>query len=63
MVLKPKPEELIKNYRFELVKVIETTGNNRNITTKVHFKKKKFKCKRNNSKKGNGIIDKCFTWS
>ncbi len=36
--------EIIKNYRFELVKVIESTGKTKNIKTQVHFKHTKFKC-------------------
>ena len=55
-----KPPDLIKNYRFELVKVIETTGKSRGIKSKVKFKHKKFKC--NKGKKGNHTLDKCFTF-
>ncbi len=40
------PPQLIKKYRFELVKIIESSGKTRNIKTKVHFKHKKFKCKK-----------------
>ena len=40
------PPEYIKKYRFELVKVVETSGKTRYIASSVHFKQKKFKCKR-----------------
>lgn len=39
---KPKPEEIIKSYRYELVKVIEMKGKSHHIHTKVHFAHKKF---------------------
>lgn len=58
-----KPAEdaptLIKNYRFELVKVIESTGKTTKINTKVHFKQKKFKCK---TKHGKNNVAKCATF-
>lgn len=57
----PKPDQIIKNYRFELVKVIESVGKTRNIKTKVHFKHKKFKCKKSN-KTGKKILDACTTF-
>ena len=38
------PLEVIKKYRFDLVKVIEETGSSRNISTKPHFDHKKWKC-------------------
>ena len=41
-----KPDEIIKNYRFELVKIIESTGKTQNIKTKTNFKHKKFTCKK-----------------
>lgn len=37
---------VVHKYRFELVKVIESTGKTRKIKTTTHFKQKKFKCKR-----------------
>lgn len=37
---------VVKNYRFELVKVISSTGKTRKIKTSTHFKQKKYKCKR-----------------
>lgn len=56
----PKPEELINKYRFELVKVIESTGKNRKINTHVHFKNKKFKCTKPKDKLTR--FDKCETF-
>jgi len=56
---KPKPEEIIKNYRYELVKVIETKGKASKIHTKVHFAHKKFTCKPHKS--GKFVVDKCST--
>jgi outer membrane protein OmpA-like peptidoglycan-associated protein len=37
---------VVHKYRFELVKVTESTGKARKIKTSTHFKQKKFKCKR-----------------
>jgi flagellar motor protein MotB len=37
---------IVNKYRFELVKVTESTGKTRKIKTSTHFKQKKFKCKR-----------------
>jgi len=53
--------KIIQSYRFELVKVIESTGKTHKITTKTHFKNKKFKCSK---KKGLGgkIVDACETF-
>ena len=38
--------KLVQHYRFELVKVTESTGTVRKIKTSTHFKQKKFKCKK-----------------
>jgi UTP--glucose-1-phosphate uridylyltransferase len=47
MVEKPKPEEIVKNYRFELVKVVTTkdTGQVVKLNGGPHFVKNKVKCK------------------
>jgi len=37
--------EIIKDYRFELVKVIQTTSNNRKVKTKTKWPNKQWKCK------------------
>ena len=44
---KPKPEEIVKNYRFELVKVVTTkdTGKVVKLNGGPHFAKNKIKCK------------------
>lgn len=42
----PDAPTVIKNYRFELVKVIESTGKTHKISTSTHFNNKKFKCKK-----------------
>lgn len=55
-----KPDQIIKHYRFELVKVIESTGNARKIKTKTNFKHKKFKCKKTGH--GKTIVDACTTF-
>jgi hypothetical protein len=56
----PKPDEIIKNYRFEVVKMYETSSSGKKIgKRKPSFKHKKFKCKK---QKGNSIVDKCFTF-
>jgi len=59
----PTPDQVIKNYRFELVKVIESTGKTHKISTTTHFKHKKFKCFK---KKHHGghivIVDACSTF-
>lgn len=52
---------VIKNYRFELVKVIESTGKTRKITTKAHFGNKKFKCSKKKHRSGR-IVDACTTF-
>jgi len=60
-----KPSEpvlnIIKHYRFELVKVIAATGKAHSISTGTNFKHKKFKCSK---KKGIGgkIVDACTTF-
>ena len=41
-----KPEEIIKNYRKELTKVLKDITSSNNITGKVSFNNKKFKCKK-----------------
>lgn len=51
--------EIIKNYRFELVKVIMSTGNTKKIKTNLKFKHKKFKC---GKKTSNMDAVKCFTF-
>jgi flagellar motor protein MotB len=38
--------KIIKDYRFELVKVIDTTGNSRKIKTKTKWPHKQWKCKK-----------------
>ena len=48
--------KIINHYRFELVKVIESTGKSHNIKTKTHFKHKKFKCHKK------GVLDACTTF-
>lgn len=52
--------KIISNYRFELVKVIESTGKTHKIRTKTHFKHKTFKCKK--AKRGKTIVDACTTF-
>jgi flagellar motor protein MotB len=54
------PDKVIANYRFELVKVIESTGKTAKIKTKTKFKHKKFKCHK--AKKGKIDVSKCTTW-
>jgi hypothetical protein len=54
------PPEIIKNYRFELVKIIESTGKTRNIKTHVKFKHTKFKC--NTKGKVKGKMVECATF-
>lgn len=56
-----KPDQIIKNYRFELVKIIESTGKTHKIKASANFKHKKFKCSK---KKGLGgkIVDACSTF-
>lgn len=54
-----KLPEFIKNYRFELVKVIESSGKTRKITTKSTFKNKKWKCQKS---KGSNKGVKCATF-
>lgn len=44
------PANIIKNYRFELVKVIESIGKTQDISSKTHFKNKKIKCNRSKGK-------------
>ncbi len=55
------PANIIKNYRFELVKVIESTGKTHKISTKTHFNNKKFKCHKKKNHKGS-IVDACTTF-
>jgi flagellar motor protein MotB len=38
--------KIVQSYRFELVKITESTGKTHKIKTSTHFKQKKFKCKR-----------------
>ena len=54
------PDKVIANYRFELVKVIESTGKTAKIKNKTTFKHKKFKCHK--AKKGKIDVSKCSTW-
>lgn len=54
------PADVIKKYRFELVKVIMTNGNTKKIKTNVSFKHKKFKCKKKSA--GGRIVDACETF-
>lgn len=53
-------DKVIQNYRFELVKVIESTGKTAKIKTGAHFKHKKFKCHK--KKHGKTIVDACTTF-
>lgn len=55
------PANIIQNYRFELVKVIDNAGKTRKITTKTHFKHKEFKCKKQ-KKHGKINVDACTTF-
>lgn len=55
------PDKYISSYRFELVKVIESTGKTHKITTKTHFKQKKFKCSKKKHRGGKSI-DSCATF-
>lgn len=55
------PPELIKKYRFELVKVITATGNARHIKTQGSFKHTKFKCSHKKGKKGDKT-SACYTF-
>lgn len=55
------PADLIKHYRFELVKVIMSNGKTKHIKTNVSFKHKKFKCKKKSI--GGRIVDACETFS
>lgn len=56
-----KPDQIIKKYRFELVKVIESIGKTHNIKIKTNFKHKKFKCSKKKSF-GSKIVDACSTF-
>lgn len=51
--------KFITHYRFELVKVIESTGKARKISTKTHFEHKKWKCSNTN---GHRTSVKCTTF-
>ena len=51
---------VIKNYRFELVKVIESTGKTHKIKSKTTFHHKKYKCSK--KKIGGRIVDACTTF-
>lgn len=53
-----KPEEIVKKYRFDLVKVIDADNSTYKKTTKT-FKKIKLKCSGNKSKRGSA---NCFTF-
>lgn len=53
-------DQVIKNYRFELVKVIESTGKTHKIHSKTTFHHKKFKCSK--KKLGGRIVDACTTF-
>lgn len=54
---KQPPANIIQHYRFELVKVIENAGKTRKISTKTHFKQKKFRCKKH--RRGKIDVAKC----
>jgi hypothetical protein len=57
----PKPEEVVKNYRFELVKVINSSGKRKTlIGGGIHFKNKKISCKHHRVKNRGSV--KCFTF-
>lgn len=53
-------DKVIQNYRFELVKVIESTGKTHKIKSKTTFHHKKFKCSK--KKLGGRIVDACTTF-
>jgi outer membrane protein OmpA-like peptidoglycan-associated protein len=53
-------DKVIQNYRFELVKVIESTGKTAKIKTKTNFKHKNFKCHK--KKRGGRVVDACSTF-
>ena len=53
-------DKVIQKYRFELVKVIESSGKTHKIKTKTHFKHKKFKCKK--AKGGKIRVADCATF-
>jgi len=55
-----KPEEVIKNYRFEVVKVIESTAKTHKVSNHTHFVNKKFKCKK--GKKLHHVVNACTTF-
>lgn len=52
--------DVIKKYRFELVKVVELTGKAHKINTKINFKHRSFKCKKIRLGKIN--VSKCATF-
>jgi flagellar motor protein MotB len=56
----PKPDVIIKKYRFEVVKMYETSSTIKKIGGgKPHFKHKKFKCKKLKDK---SIVSRCATF-
>lgn len=56
----PKPDDIIKKYRFEVVKMYETSSGGKKMGGgKPKFKKKQFKCKLKKDK--TGVAD-CFTF-
>lgn len=55
------PPSFIKHYRFEVVKVIESSSKSHKITSKVHFWNKKFKCSKKKHR-GGRIVDACTTF-
>ena len=56
----PKPDDIIKKYRFEVVKMYETSSSGKKMGGgKPKFKKKQFKCKLKKDK--TGVAD-CFTF-
>lgn len=56
----PKPDEIIKKYRFEVVKMYETSSSGKKMgNNKLKFKHKKFKCKIKKDRTGG---TDCFTF-
>ena len=56
----PKPDEIIKKYRFEVVKMYETSSTSIKFRgDRPKFKNKKFKCKKQKNK---SEVAKCFTF-
>jgi flagellar motor protein MotB len=58
---KTTPDQVIKHYRFELVKVIEASTKTHHVKSKITFGHKKFRCKKNGGV-GKRIVDACTTF-